>query len=338
MAEVRKHQDAILKDLILLEAKPIFSYTHHTKNVQEFLTQHISWQGGDFKPLETPNHNKLEKFKNLIYWNNPDQLQNLLAEKEIMLMNLSWMNELLNYDHLNFSSHSKIKSQMQLAAQSGSLQRIAIMTELPMPELNELRQFAVIYFLQQYQKGNTKQGLLVLEHVAKILHSENTLVSQMLVVALLRTENKLKNYLNFSEPTLASEETILAYRRLSWAWNGISLLPWANADISVFEPYLKRQNGICSAVGEPVNLDRMKDFFEPHFLFENDMSLNFKNLRFYQNKLRTLCQAQHMKIFDQPVKAENNKLLLHLPSSILSVDDEALSMWPLNWARIPFVR
>ncbi len=338
-AGIQKHQDAILKDLKLLESKPIFADTPHTKNAEEFLAQYISWSGEGLKPLETANHKTLKNFKNFISWNNAEELQNLLNDKELMQIDLSWMEGLLNYDHLNFSSHSKIKSQMQLAAQSGSLQRIEILSALPISDHNELRQFSVIYFLQQYKKGNVRQGLLILEHVVKLCHSGNNLVSQMAAVALLRTENKLKDYLKFSEATLASEEAILAYRRLSWAWIGISFLIWSKADVSAFEPYLKSQNGICAAVDETVSPLNLKDFFEPRFFFESDMSSNLKAYRAYQNKLRTACQAQHLKMFDAPVKAENNSLFLRLSSSISPMDAQTTSIGTkLNWARVPYAR
>jgi hypothetical protein len=65
------------------------------------------------------------------------------------------------------------------------------------------------------------------------------------------------------------------------------------------------------------------------------MSENFINLRAHHNKLRTLCHAEHLKIFDQA--ATNNPLLLRLPASVFYIDD-ATERTSINWSRIPYMR
>jgi hypothetical protein len=94
-----------------------------------------------------------------------------------------------------------------------------------MPDMNEFRLSVLVYFLQQHKKENTKQGLAVLEHAAKLMHTTNSLVGQMSSVTLLKVGNRFAEILNLTETALVSEDSLMS-RRVSWAWKSISLLPW----------------------------------------------------------------------------------------------------------------
>lgn len=324
--EINRHQAAIIKDLKLLEAKPIFKPTLGQKDAQELLSQHISWSGRGFEPLKTPQHKVLFKFeRQLKDWKEASHLEALLMQPELMHLDVSWLEQLPNYDHWNFASHPKIKAELN------ANKKLRSSASLPEPKMSELHDFVLIYFLQQYKKENVKQGLDILEHAAQLMHTGNTLVSQFSAGALLRTANRLKESLKFGEPTLATQESISAYGRVSLAWIGISHLPWFKLSLAAYKPYLKTENGICAALNEH-SPDSARDFLEPRFIFENDMKENFIELRAHRDKLRTLCHAEYLEIFDQPTNT--NPSSLRRPTNATGTSNSAKSFL----SRIPYVR
>lgn len=338
-SQAQKHQKSILKDLKYLEDHPIFFPHARAHDAQDFLSKYISWSDPSIKAELNETHLVISKYTSLLRdWQDEHQLHELLSKDELMHLNLSWLEKLSRYDHWNFLSHPLVKSQILKAKLTGSIETIAILANLPSPDVMEFRQLLLIYFLQQYKKGNAKEGFKTISRAAQILHGSNNLIAEMSSIALLKTKNKLQKVLKLNNEPTVDEESLAAIKRLSWAWIGLSLVPWSGGDVSPYIPYLKPENAACTVLGEISNLSNIKDFFEPPFIFENNMATNFENLRNYTTKLRNICRDYDLDIYDKPNLSKKTPLLIQLPTSLSSGRVDLGTATMINWPRIPFAR
>jgi hypothetical protein len=292
---LQKMAPEILKDLIALEAFPIFPETQYQSDAQSYLAKYVSWEGSKDSIADADRVREL--LTKYVYWKTaPGQLKELLNDPEFKALDTRWFEQLHQFDHWNLSTRPEVREGLLKSVGRNGIARIGIFAGLPIPNYAELRQWATLYVLQKYAAGKTAQALPVVRKAAQLSHSSGTLVGHMTAVLMLKDEYTFMAVLKASGFQPVPETLIAAYQRLSWAWVGLAREPWYGELPEEFKPYIGSRFGACTAVWEfgsgPLGY---QEFLEPRALFEMDFTANFKRTRVFQEQLLKVCNLHQFR-------------------------------------------
>lgn len=126
---------------------------------------------------------------------------------------LTWMRELLNYDHWDFFKHGPASELIGAEAPPANPFTV------PIPDLRTLQTAAKLRLRRALDRGNLMPALEEVRHMARLVYTTETLVGSMVAVALLRHERlavdeaiqrnilRRQDHLAFSADTLAKMKT-----------------------------------------------------------------------------------------------------------------------------------
>lgn len=340
LAEVERHFEAIKKDLVLIDANPIFPTWSREKNAEPFLSKYVTW-GSDTK--STPpwsDHAKLlaivERYKNV---KDIEQWKRFESDPEVLSLDVSWVDELKNFDHWSFLSTDAYRRIIEDGPKKNSIARIGMWSSSPFPEMQELRWATLARFAQLHSKGETMLGFENVRKSAELFHSTSTLIGGMMAVFMLHQEVQLMEHTGFAGWVRIDEDRIMAYRRLAWGWAGlVHLFQWKPEHVAEFEPYIKPSNGICGGTWENVLAGSFYgDFLEGHVPLESDYTARIANVREVTGKFLDRCQLSELKALGLPTPAGARGLFSEKAEQVWSASGEPLRI-PLNPSRVPFVR
>lgn len=276
--DVQKYQTEILSDLTLLEEKPIFSSVTFDRNAMPFLEKYISWEGrkgvsqtalSGIKPL-------LNKYPQLT---SKEEFETLIADSALMQTDLSWLDEINQFDHLSTFSNELVKAEFVKMKNAEGLKRVSIYSEIPVPQFKDLSTVAFIRFFQLAQKSEPEQGFKLIRHMSHLFNTFPSVLGPAFAYRLLKSESILKQMTNSSwEPV--DDQRLMAYRSVSWVWSDIvNQYIWGKQFNSQIEKFMKPENGLCSVAGEKALGLIYYDFLEPKVLFEADFSVQVAKSR-----------------------------------------------------------
>lgn len=276
--DLQKYETEILSDLILLDEKPIFSSVTFDRNAMPFLEKYIAWQGrkGESQTVLSSLQTLLNKHPQLT---SKEDFEALFADAALLQTDLSWFDEINQYDHLSTFSTESIRSEFDKMKNAESLERLSIYSELPVPQLKDLSTVAFIRFFQLAQKNETEQGFKLIRHLSHLFNTYPSVLGPTFAYRLLNAENTLKQMTNSSwEPI--DDQRLMAYRSLSWVWpDVVNQYIWGKHFNSQIEKFMKPENGLCSVAGEKALGLIYYDFLEPKVLFEADFSVQVAHSR-----------------------------------------------------------
>lgn len=344
LAEIETYYPQITADLQVLEQKPLFEDRERIKNAEPLISKYVAWEGFGAKKLENENHATLLKFiqdhpsKKL----GDEYLKELYSDPRLMNLDVAWVDTLQEYDHWNFASHPSWIETLKKVSGENSIGRVVLFSNLAIPDMKEFRFSVLIRFLQLHRQGKTEKGLKAIRNAAQLCHSTGTLIGSMVALTLLRDEINLAEVLHQTSWKPATNDSLEAYKRVAWAWNGIFNVNKWKGFPSQFEAFLKPRNGICGAAWEN-SVKGLPDLLSGGFPFESSYKEQVERDLFFQRKMLEACGLQAMAVFLEPVKPENNPVMVHMPVRLASL--AALDNTPpdpnrvgLNPTRIPFFR
>lgn len=332
----------ILADLKAIAENPPFPDVELKSNGEGFISKHVSWEGDGFSPLSSKSHETLsdlfEKYPN--WKSDPKQFKSLYADPDLLSIDTSWIEELKNYSHWDFSTHPEIQENLRHVPESSGIERIGIFSALPIPNFPEFRKWGIVYFLQEYHQGKGPEGLKSFRKMAHLSHNTGTLIGKMIATTMLDDEHFFSKNLQMPDWELIPKEEIQAYKRVSWAWIGIAQTTWFHEFPKDFEPYLKPETGVCAAAWEnPGGLTAFQDFLKSKVVFERDFSENLEKSRSFQKRLFSICNMKSYEGFVSRIPAGANPLIGRGYGSYYMIDSEAASSsTSLNWSRVPYIR
>jgi hypothetical protein len=332
----------ILSDLKLINEKPPFEKISYEKNAESYITQHVSWSGNKFTNFDSPSHKAIDElFKKYSKWKvDPKQFEALYKDPLLLQIDTNWMEQLHQYTYWDFSSHPKVMEELKRAPESNGVARIGIFASLPIPSFSEFRRWATVYTLQKSHKGKALEGLKRHRFMSQMLHSSGILIGNMIAVDMLKEEHALVKNLKINNWNLVSNETIDAYKRVSWGWVSVVQNSWFEELPKEFEPYMKPETGVCAAAWEnSAGLTALSDFLEKKVFLEKDFSKNFQQLKNLKIKLFSKCNMKNYEVFSSRMPASPEPLIGRGYNNYLLLNSEEFNnSVTLNWVRIPYIR
>ena len=288
----------MLDDLKLLNENPIFSTSETMENAESYLSNHVSWSSDDIHPLDTPSHMTLQElFKKYPEWaNDPNQFDALRADPELLNIDTSWMDQLGGYTHWDISTNPMVAADLTRIPSATALARAGIMANLPQPDFEEFRKWAMAHALQKQVGGDTLVAVESLRKAAQLANSTGTLAGNLSASAMLRDERRITNGQELANWQFVSGQAVDAYERMSFGWTGVVQASWFKGLPTEFEPYLHPQNGVCAAASQfSAGLFHFQDFFGDKVLLENDFSQELERSRALQKRLYAECNLTYLE-------------------------------------------
>jgi hypothetical protein len=294
-SDLQTHHGAIIDDINLLESNPIFSNASFEKDALPFLMKHISWsdENETSKSLVMILKEAYPKFMS-----EPEQFESLLADSRVYEIELNWVDELENYDHLGgVEAHPKTSESLKSVPHMDSVVRVGFFYSIPTPRYDELQFASMLRLLQLHKSGHSLAGFRLMRKVTELLNSAPNLVAAQVAAKSLKWEHMIVERLNTPQWAPVDQKVIAAYRRLSWAWPSIiHALIWSGSDMDLMK-YMKPQNGVCAAAGDVALGLGFEDLLEPQFIFELSFDQELMRSREIRQKLFNVCSLNEYEIF-----------------------------------------
>ena len=334
----------ILNDLEVINAHPIFPEWTSDNNAEYLISKYVAFEGYEKLILRNPRYDALKKIdKSYSDWRrSPATIEAMMKDHDLMAINTEWINSLQYFDYWNFSSNTQIKEALAVVPSVGAMTRIEIFSQLPIPNYNMLRNWALVNFLQQTKKGHTVNGMKNYRKVAELINTSGTLIGNITAASMLKEEYALVSKFGIRNWKTQPVFYIDTYMRVSWAWIGLLRLPMFDRLPQKFLRYAKPENGVCAGSWETVsNYSAYLDFFQPQAMFESDFSKNVKFTSDLYGTLQAKCNLQSYKPFLSRSPASIDFTASYrMDASIYNIQkgtDYNYSMQD-NWLYWPYVR
>lgn len=290
----------ILDDLEMLHKNKIFKNSAYKNNAEYLISKYVSLDGVAAALIAKNTTNEPVKRITKVYhaWrSNEEILKSLLQDKELMSVNTDWLERLHNYDHWNFSTNKELTAALATIPNVNALTRLDIFSQLPSPNYDNFRSWAILHFLQMTQKGQSHKGLKTYRKVANLIHSSSTVVGNITAASMLKDEYILTSKFGIKGWATVPVFYIDAYIRTTWAWMGLLKLPYFNTFPVEFLSYLKPETGICASSRESVsNFSLYLDLYQPQTRFERNFTDNVIFTTHLYQKIQKVC---NLEIYDK---------------------------------------
>lgn len=296
----------IRADLDVLEKHPLFSPLSATKNAEKILASHIAWDGLNSSEAAAREakavNDLLAKYP---YWKSvAGQAKQILSDPDGQKISTDWVESLKDYDHWDLAGRAELKAALNDADTHVGVVRLKAYSKAPMPDFADLRRWAGLHALR-------KKDVQALKEAARLAHSTSTLVGSMTAVAIFSDARELCQMWN-KNCELPSEESVEAYKRLSWAWGTILkssfLSPLENDRLVRAKP----ENGVCANAAEmTLSFASYQDLLNPRWLLESNYNESLERNRQLLSALLDTCQLSDWKRLLRP--SDPNHRALSIP-------------------------
>lgn len=325
-SELSRFEPRILADLKSLQENPIYPELPRATNAERFLSGFISWRGVDTTTLNTSEHDRLISMMKIHEraFNSDEAWSNLLDDDQLKAMDLSWVDQLIAYDHIDFGSHPAYAYLLDHVEHSHGIARVGIAASLPLPELRELRFAALARFAQRQLDNNQFDAPELFRHIGYLLSTTDTLIGSMLAVDMLQTEKRLAERTDTSW-AMIDDNRIQALKRTAWAWGGITRLRAREQSLGSFEPYFHRSTNACAGLVEMFGMGNLlQDYLKPTAPLEYDLHDRLALETQFMRRLLAVCDHKNLGVFLSPIASEDSPVMI--------------GRLVVNPARVPFLR
>ncbi len=324
--ELNKAEPRILADLKLLKEKPVYPDQPREKNAERFLSGFMSWTAASLPTIDNADHDRLiAVMKDHEHAVQSDQeWQNFLDDERLDEMNLTWIDQLMAYDHIDFGSHPVYADLLSRVLHSHGVARLGIAANLPFPEMRELRFAALARVAQLQLEDRLMEAPGLYRHVGFLLSTTDSLSGSMMSVYMLQSEKNLAQRTGARWPQI-EEDRIQAMKRTAWAWGGIEQIFASQGSLGIYEPYFHRSANACAGLLEMSGgAELLQNYLSPTVPLEYDLSERLSKETEFKRRLFSKCDHENLEVFLTPIADEDSPLMLgHIAP---------------NPARIPFYR
>ncbi|MCM2279147.1 MAG: permease prefix domain 1-containing protein [Oligoflexia bacterium] len=299
-------QDRFLRDQALLRAEPVFAFAGSQRDAGARLNLLLPWEGAvGFSQSERDSAASLaipEALRRKLQ--SPDWLE---ATADSSAFETAWLGELSGFDHWDLFRSGPLKTYLEQNPD-------AAFWILPVPDYAVLRDWAKIRLLKGIHDGNVLPALREVRHLARLVYSNELLVSDMIAVSMLRDEAAAyrsavsKRLLSASDWKPLSEEFLIRAKRALWGHKHFLNL-WADPDLMkrLFDGRTATV-GMCSAFSENLSgLIMHRAFLSTSLPWESDLSARFELLDSLIRQSRGHCRmSEHfLSLWREPERSRS---------------------------------
>lgn len=342
--ERRAHFDPQIKaDMELLTEQPIFVDLARIRNAEPLIRAHMTWDGdktgsapeGLALEEETLNKAFFEKHKTKF---DLESWQSIIGDSDLDRLKLSWLDELITYDHINLASHPSHQLAISSVEKMNGLDRIGAAASLSLPNYVLWQALATYRFAQLQKSGQLEKAAELYRHLAYLSFSSNTLIGSVVAVSMLDREHVFSAALGSYPIATVEKNRSRALKALSWFWSDVYHRNFLANHSQGLEEFFTRETGACGAASEIFSTTSgLASLFEPNAPLEQDFTANFKRARAFESKLLSMCSLEAYAPFMNPIGASADPMFV---SNInMLVTDGPLAPFPIpNPVHIPFLR
>jgi hypothetical protein len=324
--ELSKFEPRILADLKLLKEKPVYSVLPREKNAERFLSGFVSWQGPGTSEINNADHDRLiammKDHEHAVQ--SDEEWDGFLDDENLDQIDLSWVDQLIAYDYFDFGSNPATIDLLSRVEHSHGIARVRIASNLPFPDMRELRFAALARVAQLQLEDRLAEAPALFRHVSYLLSTTDSLMGSMISVDMLQNEKSLAERTGIPWPHIADEQ-IWALKRTAWAWGGIQEIRSSEGSLGAFEPYFNRTTSACASLIERIAGDELlQDYLLPTAPLEPDLREHLSKEIEFKKRVFAKCDHQDLDVFFKPITDADSPGMLGRTIP--------------NPARIPFLR
>jgi hypothetical protein len=280
-----------IKDLKQLQRDPLFKEGQETFNSSASFAHRVPLSSKGGLPHSVyKNKQTIQEFFHAYDW--PENLSDLQNYSTLMEMDLSWLEQLWDYEHWN--THVMNENEE-------SYNRQGFYSHLPMNQFFFLQQVTLIYANQKIRDGQLDEAFRLPHHIARLLYDNHTEYSYTYSRLILKGLKILANQYNYSKIQLPSDESIEAFSRAEQAWRGIFQKYMLKGQMDPkWLVLMDRNSGFCSALKDlPTDLSSMSDYFLPQSLLEPSFITTLHQAKKQKMALLEKCNIRGFSSVDQ---------------------------------------
>lgn len=331
----QKYSSQIEGDFQTIENYPIWLRPSYQKNAHQLLMKNIDMDGVDL--IINKNTEMVQwLFEKHRYWGRSGQeLEEFMDDAKIDLIDVTWMRELLNYDHWNFSKGPKIMAKLKSLGQLNSFKRNLLFDHLPRPNFNQLKEFGLVYLFQKFKKGNFAEGKKIYEHVLSLIYSANSLVSNIVAIQGRKNLCVVKKLLQTENCSAKELRSLNALERVSWAWMGIYEYSMLHSLSTKFSVNIDYKFGVCGAsFSKILGLNAYYDYLGFSWPLEMNLDEEFVREKQEFKKLTDHCHNSELMVFKSVVSYSD----VPWKESSVKQKNTGLTEKTFYHGKIPFLR
>ena len=312
------------------------------KNAHELIVKHLG------SAEETPLARRFSEMRSLMNqwkqefkvkeskspWRNAQVLAKLKDHPQLTSLDLKWVDELRNYDHINsFTDPTNAKLFSEAKGKSG-MKRIRALASYQIPAFHRLQDAILLRSLQLLLTNEEKKSRELLLHGFRLARSSRILVGEMVAASFLAYYENFRITFKTSWPKIP-ERTRIALRRTGWGWSSVLNRAMLKPDsFKDFESYLEPKYGMCSGLAEAQGFSAMTlDYFEDSAPFETDLSQIVASSRDLLRTLNQRCGFTELQALQELPVTEKDSFFEN-PMAMYTFDRTL----PINPSRIPYLR
>ncbi len=261
------------------------------------------------------------------------------AEKAQIPKNLSFLDQIIEYDHWNIYKDPDIFHYLEQAKAKDYFGKSDIFAKYSIPNMSRLYDFVNKRVEELITLKKLELAEKLIDKTAQIFLSTHTLLGGVFASKVLKSKNIfIKKYYLINWKEVPNDMPDL-YKRTSFAWNGV-LDGYLN-NVSYAEkikPFLKKEYGVC--IGLVENLPAMNSkilFFGDNNILEPRFVSDIGEQKKVFNSLIRDCDISEIK----SLTLENSHLDLFGESNVFTysyMGESRLKKVKIRFSQIPFIR
>lgn len=281
------HWPKIREDLRQLQAEPLWT-NKRERNAIKFLKQHVgmeyaSTEAGDLPEevtskaqkffsgpeFKNPNSEQVKErvmrlrdvyFATLADLKAPEEIGPALQKIDLGKMDLSWVDQVQNYDHVSLWDEVWMPKLLEELKKSSAFEQIELLSLMPTPQFGALVHAALLRALDRMKRHGPRHleaDLRNLEFIALISGQSANLVGQMIGVWALRWADRIETYARSRgwavKRSSHSAASLKAMSRAAWIWTPALHWVWTGEITDEQQQQLVRASAVaggCSSLSE----------------------------------------------------------------------------------------
>jgi hypothetical protein len=335
------------EDLEIIASTELLKASTRLKNAYPFVMAKVGFENQELRA----HHEKIEKL--MRKWNVEEKrvgkdspwkqkhlIDRLMKHKLFKSLDNSWVDDLTQYDHLNYFSSTENEPIFRNATGRSGIKRIYAISGYKLPDFTVMRKSITFRIYEKIQEGKQAEARKILLHSFGLFQSSHSLVGSSIAANLLSTHEKLRTMYSLKWNEIP-KRTRLAYRRIGWGWSSVMNSSVSDPDsFAKWKKFAVPEMGVCAGVTESQGANALyADFFEEKAPLETDLGDLVSKSKAILSSMNRICGlTEFSRLLDSELIEKDSFFDQEYLQGFYHGPHNLLSQIPINPSRIPYVR